>query len=129
MRAVNGVDVGGQPRRDDAACTLRGDEERAADGLRKLLDEAFLCRNRRDEVWCDAVSAERGGGRVPDRGDAWKLAEPPLRELLGSVRARDDHPVISAGVDRVVADRLHLDQRTRHRLEAFAPERLDERLP
>ena len=40
----------------------------------------------------------------------------------GAVRARDDHPVVAGDVDRIVAERLDLDQRAAHDL---VPERLD----
>src|SRR5439155_10915376 len=67
--------------------------------------------------------AESLGRARPDRSHLRQLAACSARQLLGTVRARDDHPLVALDVDWLL-ERLDLDQRA---LDDFVPELLEPR--
>ena len=71
--------------------------------------------------------AQCGRRTGPDCGDARELAATALGELASAARARHDHPAVAADVHLGRADRLELDQRAEHELEAELLQPLRER--
>ena len=54
--------------------------------------------------------AERISRSAPDRGDARQSPPDAPEQLAGAVGARHDDPVVAVDVDRLVAERLDLEQ-------------------
>src|SRR5205823_4005864 len=114
--------------REQAPSALRGGEEDAPGRARELGEQALLRRDARNEVRGEPGSLERLGRGGTDGGDPpWPTAE-PARDLGGAVRARDDQPVVTRGVDRSVAERLDANERAEDDLVTEHAQPLRERL-
>src|SRR5207253_2709424 len=87
------------------------DEKRAAGTYFEGGNKPFLRVDVADHVRFEPFLAQCSNGAQADRGDRGRTPAHPTGELVRAVRARDDHAVVVANIDRVVREGLDLDQR------------------
>ena len=118
-RAVERHEVGAELVDEQPPRALGAGEEDAAGRSRQLREQPLLRRDARARGRRRPSAVGRRAARSPRPAAACRAAAARAR---GAVRARDDDPVVAGDVDRLVAERLDLDQRAD---DDLVPERLE----